>query len=114
MRRVAALALLCLTLIACSRTPRAYVRMRNIGTQPVREVEMNYGVMFGVSELKPGEMRERYVPLTSAADLTIRFYDANKQLHTSQGPHVNYHDSGVIEAQIGDSGQVKWQVTLKD
>ena len=88
--------------------------MSNVGTQPVREVEMNYGVMFGVSELKPGEVRQRYVPLNAAADLEIRFYDANKQLHTSKGPHIEYHQSGVIEAQIGDGGQVKWQVTLKD
>jgi hypothetical protein len=88
--------------------------MRNVGTQPVRQVEMNYGVMFGVSELKPGEVRERYVPLNADADLEIRFYDANQQLRTSKGPHINYHESGVIEAQIGDNGDVKWNVTLKD
>jgi hypothetical protein len=114
MRRAAALTLLWFTLIACSRTPRAYVRMRNVGTQPVREVEMNYGVMFGVSELKAGEMRERYVPLNAAADLELRFYDASKQLHTSKGPHIGYHQSGLIEAQIGAKGDVKWNVTLKD
>lgn len=88
--------------------------MRNVGTQPAREVEMNYGVMFGVSELKPGEMRERHVPIDKPADLSIRFYDANNQLHTSQGPHIETRVGGEIEARIGDNGEVKWQVTLKD
>jgi hypothetical protein len=113
MRRLAALAVAWLVLAACS-TPRAYVRMRNVGTQPVREVEMNYGVMFGVAELKPGEMKERHVPIAAPADLALRFYDATNQLHTSQGPHIDAHIAGEIEAQIGDNGSVKWQVTLKD
>ncbi len=111
MRRVAALALLSLSLIACSHTPRAHVRMRNVGTQPVREVEMNYGVMFGVSELKPGEVKERYVPIATAADLSLRFYDAAKQLHTSKGPHIEYHQAGTIEARISDGGKVDWEVS---
>jgi len=113
MRRLAAAFLLALTLLACS-SPHAYVRMRNVGTQPVREVELNYGVMFGASELKPGEMRQRYVKFSDPADLQIRFYDSANQLHTSQGPHVEAGASGVIEARIGEGGKVTWQVTLKN
>ena len=110
MRRLAAAFLLALTLVSCS-SPHAYVRMRNIGTQPVREVELNYGVMFGASELKPGELRQRYVKFSDPADLQIRFYDSANQLHTSQGPHIESHQGGVIEADISDGGNVKWVVT---
>jgi hypothetical protein len=88
--------------------------MRNVGKEPVREVELDYGHMFGVGELKPGEMRQRYVKFSDPADLEIRFYDSAQQLHTSKGPHVAAHVAGEIEARIGDGGKVEWAVNVKD
>jgi len=84
--------------------------MRNVGTQPVREVELNYGHMFGIGELKPGEMRERNVKFSDPADLSVRFYDSANHLVASQGPHVEAGVSGEIEARIGDGGKVEWAV----
>jgi len=111
-RRVAALVLFALLLAGCS-SPRVFVRMRNVGTQPVREVELNYGHMFGIGELKPGEMRERNVKFSDSADLSLRFYDAGKHLVTSKGPHVDAGASGEIEARIGDGGKVEWIDNVK-
>lgn len=111
MRRLAALACFALLLVACS-SPRAIVRIRNVGTQPVREVELNYGRMFGIAELRPGESRERNVPIPDAADLTIRFYDSANQLHTAKGPRIEADSTGVAEVRIGDGGKVEWAVTL--
>lgn len=99
-----------LFLAACS-SPRAVVRIRNTGTQPVREVELDYGRMFGVAELKPGESRERHVPIPDSAELTIRFYDGASQLHSEKGPRVEAGARGVIEVRIGDGGRVTWAVT---
>lgn len=99
-------------LLACS-SPRAAVRIRNVGTQPVTEVELNYGRMFGVAELAPGETRERNVPLPDSADLTVRFYDSAKQLHTSKGPRVEKDSTGVIEVRIADAGAVQWAVDVR-
>ena len=76
------------------------------------EVELNYSRMFGVADLRPGETRERNVPIPDPADLTLRFYDADKQLHTATGPHVEKDSTGVIEVRIGDAGQVQWDVNL--
>ena len=107
MRRATALALLTLLLAACS-SPRVSVRMHNVGTEPVREVELNYGKMFGIGELKPGEMRERSVKFSDPADFSIRFYDSANQLRTAKGPHVLAFSAGYVEAQLGDGGAVKW------
>jgi hypothetical protein len=111
-RRVAVFALLALALSACP-SPRAFVRMRNVGTQPVREVELNYGHMFGIGALQPGEMRERNVKFSDAADLSIRYYDQANHLITSKGPHVDARVSGEIEARIGDGGKVEWVLNIK-
>jgi hypothetical protein len=112
-RRAAALALLTLFLLAGCSSPRVFVRMRNVGSQPVREVELNYGHMFGIGALQPGEMRERNVKFSDAADCTIRFYDSANQLHTSKGPHVDPLSAGDLEARIGDGGRVEWVTNLK-
>lgn len=85
--------------------------MKNAGTQPVREVELDYGRMFGVPELRPGEVRERNVPIPDAAELTIRFYDSANQLHSEKGPRIEAGASGIIEVRIGDGGTVTWAVT---
>ena len=111
MRRAAVLAFLALVLVACS-SPRSIVRIKNVGTQPVTEVELNYGRMFGIADLRPGEARERNVPIPEPADLTVRFYDSDKQLRTSKGPHVEKDSAGVIEVRIGDAGQVEWDVNV--
>ena len=87
--------------------------MRNVGTQPVREVELNYGKMFGIAELKPGETRERNVKFSDPADFSIRFYDASNRLVTSKGPHVEAGVAGEIEARIGDGGKVEWVFNVK-
>ena len=110
MRRAAALAFVAFLLLACSQ-PRSIVRMKNVGTQPIREVELNYGRMFGAADLRPGEVRERNVPIPDPADLTIRYYDSANQLHTAQGPHIEANMAGVIEVRIGNAGQVQWAVT---
>jgi hypothetical protein len=86
--------------------------MRNVGTQPVREVELNYGHMFGIGELKPGDMRERNVKFSDPADFSIRFYDSANHLVTSKGPHVEAGASGEIEARIGEGGKVEWMVKV--
>jgi hypothetical protein len=97
-------------LLACS-SPRAHVRIRNTGAQPVREVELSYGKMFGASELKPGEMRERNVKIEAPADLEVRYYDSANQLHTSKGPHIEAGVAGQIEVRIGDS-KIEWDVQV--
>ena len=110
MRRVPALALLFTILLAGCSSPRTFVRMRNVGTRSVHEVELNYGHMFGIGELKPGEMRERNVKFSDPADLSIRFYDSDNRLTTAKGPHVDAGAAGAIEARIGDAGKVEWVV----
>lgn len=87
--------------------------MRNMGTQPVREVELNYGHMFGIGVLQPGEMRERNVKFSDPADLSLRYYDQANHLITSKGPHVDAGVSGEIEARIGDGGKVEWVTNIK-
>lgn len=87
--------------------------MRNVGTQSVREVELDYGHMFGIGVLQPGEVRERNVKFSDPADLSIRYYDQAKHLVTSKGPHVDAGASGEIEARIGDGGKVEWVTNFK-
>ena len=98
--------------LACS-SPRAIVRIKNVGTKPVTEVELNYGRMFGVAELRPGETRERNVPIPDSADLTLRFYDSANQLHSAKGPRVEQDSTGVIEVRIADAGAVQWAVDVR-
>src|SRR3954451_12847684 len=110
MRRVSALAISFLLLCACS-SPRTIVRMTNAGTQSVHEVELDYGHMFGIGELRPGESRERNVKFSDAAELSLRFYDAANQLHTSKGPRVEAKSAGTVEVRIGDGGKGEWTVS---
>jgi len=97
-------------LTACSQ-PRAIVRITNAGTQPVREVELDYGRMFGVAELRPGEASERSVVFSDPAQLSVRFQDAARQVHSEKGPRIEAGTHGVIEVRIGDAGRVTWAVT---
>ena len=112
MRRLAAFALLAFALLGCLREPTVTLRVRNVGTSTVSDVELDYGKAFGIAQLKPGETRERKVPFPDAAQLTLQYFDSAGRGHSESGPKVAAHDEGSVEVQIADTAAT-WHTDLR-
>ena len=90
-------------LVAGCATPAVSVSVKNVGTTPLKNIEVVYpGGTFGISNLEPGQTFNYTLRPTGPGSMEVSWPQKNGKPFKNPGPKLDKNYKGSVQIEVGE------------